>query len=69
MNKKNAELIDNLFELINENLEYDGHCRNENCEVYAYVTNLDDRFMKWILEILIKLDLEDLRNHLILEEI
>ena len=69
MNKKNYELIEQLFDLINDNLEYDGHCRNENCEVYAYVTNLDDRFLKWLLEILIKLDLEDLKEHIMLENI
>ena len=69
MNKKNYELIEQLFELINDNLEYDGHCHNPNCEVYAYVTNLDDRFMKWLLQILIRLDLKDLKNHLLVEEI
>ena len=67
MNKRNADVIDELIDLINDHIELDGSYYDHQ-DIYGFIYD-SDMFRKWLYKLLIRLDIEDLINHVILEEL
>jgi hypothetical protein len=49
------EKLENIVTIVEENLDYERQCSNENCETYAYINDKDkERIKKYIKQEIIK---------------